>query len=64
MHTRQHIRFVSNLEVSLRLADQDGHMTRLELIPERRADGTIVLRAVERGPLERLKRFVRRLLPA
>jgi hypothetical protein len=39
-------------------------MTRLELIPERRSDGTIVLRAVVRGPLERLKRFVKRLLAA
>jgi hypothetical protein len=37
-------------------------MPRLELIPERRSDGTIVLRVVERGPLERLKRFVRDLL--
>jgi hypothetical protein len=37
-------------------------MPRVELIPERRSDGTIVLRAVERGPLERLKRFVRGLL--
>jgi hypothetical protein len=37
-------------------------MTRLELIPERTADGTIVLRAVELGPLERLRRLVRRLL--
>jgi len=37
-------------------------MTRLELIPERRSDGTIVLRAVAHGPLERLKRFVRDLL--
>jgi hypothetical protein len=46
----------------VRLADHHGHMTRLELIPERRSDGTVVLRAVERGPLERLKRFVRRLL--
>jgi hypothetical protein len=37
-------------------------MTRLELIPERRSDGTIVLRAVERSPLERLRRLVRDLL--
>jgi len=44
------------------LTDHHDHMTRLELIPERRSDGTIVLRAVERGPLERLKRFVRDLL--
>jgi hypothetical protein len=35
-------------------------MNRLELIPERRADGTIVLRAVVLGPLERLRRLLRR----
>jgi hypothetical protein len=35
-------------------------MTRIELIPERRADGTVVLRAVVLGPLERLRRFLRR----
>jgi hypothetical protein len=35
-------------------------MHRLELIPERRADGTIVLRAVVLGPLERLRRLLRR----
>ena len=46
----------------MRNADQDVRMPRLELIPERRADGTIVLRAVDHGPLERLKRFVRDLL--
>jgi hypothetical protein len=61
---RHHIRFVSNLEVAVRLTDHHGHVARLELIPERRSDGSIVLRAVERGPLERLKRFVRRLLAA
>jgi hypothetical protein len=37
-------------------------MTRFELVPERRADGTIVLRPVELGPLERLRRLVRRLM--
>jgi hypothetical protein len=37
-------------------------MTRVELVPERRADGRIVLRAVERGPVERLRRFLHRLL--
>jgi hypothetical protein len=58
---RRHIRFVSDLELSVRFTDHHGHMARLELIPERRSDGSIVLRAVERGPLERLKRFVRRL---
>jgi hypothetical protein len=35
-------------------------MHRLELIPERRADGTIVLRAAVIGPLERLRRLWRR----
>jgi hypothetical protein len=37
-------------------------MTRLELIPERRPDGTIVLRARELGPLERLRRAIQRLV--
>jgi hypothetical protein len=36
-------------------------MTRMELIQERSADGTIVLRAVVLGPAERLRRLVRRL---
>ena len=39
-------------------------MTRVELIRERTADGTIVLRAVALGPVERLRRFIRRLAPA
>ena len=37
-------------------------MTRIELIPERRSDGSIVLRAVSVGPAEQLRRFVRRLM--
>jgi hypothetical protein len=37
-------------------------MTRVELVPERRADGTVVLHAHELGPLERLRRLVRRLM--
>jgi len=37
-------------------------MPRVQLIPERRADGTIVLRAVELGPVERLRRALRRLI--
>jgi hypothetical protein len=37
-------------------------MARIELIPERRPDGTIVLRAAVRGPLERFRRLVRRRL--
>jgi hypothetical protein len=36
-------------------------MTRIELIPERRGDGTVVLRAVLVGPLERLRRLLARL---
>ena len=36
-------------------------MAHIELIPERRPDGTIVLRAVGVGPAERLRRFLRRL---
>jgi len=36
-------------------------VNRVELIPERRADGTIVLRAVVLGPVERFRRLLRRL---
>jgi hypothetical protein len=35
-------------------------VTRVEFLPERRPDGTIVLRAVLLGPLERLRRLLRR----
>jgi hypothetical protein len=37
------------------------HMFNIELIPERRADGSVVLRAVTLGPIERLRRRLRRL---
>jgi hypothetical protein len=37
-------------------------MERVDLVPERTADGTIVLRAVVRSPIERLRRYLRRLL--
>jgi len=37
-------------------------MSKLELIPERQPDGTVVLRAVALGPAERLRRFLRRLV--
>jgi hypothetical protein len=37
-----------------------GGVTRVEFLPERRPDGTIVLRAVLLGPLERLRRLLRR----
>jgi hypothetical protein len=36
-------------------------MARIELTPERRDDGTVVLRAVLVGPLERLRRLLARL---
>ena len=36
-------------------------MPRIELVQERTADGTIVLRAVVLGPMQRLRRLVRRL---
>ena len=36
-------------------------MNRIELIPERRPDGTIILRAVVKRRGERLRRLVRRL---
>jgi hypothetical protein len=39
-------------------------MPRIELIPERTSDGRIVLRAVPRGPVEWLRRLIRRLAPA
>jgi hypothetical protein len=39
-------------------------MPRVELVPEHRANGTIALRAVEVGPVERLKRLLRRLSSA
>jgi hypothetical protein len=37
-----------------------GDVNRVEFLPERRPDGTIVLRAVLLGPLERLRRLLRR----
>ena len=37
-------------------------MPRIEYIPTRNGDGTISLRAVVVGPLERLRRLVRRVL--
>jgi hypothetical protein len=37
---------------------------RIEFLPERRSDGTIVLRGVLLGPVERLRRLLRRLATA
>ena len=56
------VRLVSDLDLRLRNGRQGVRMTRIELVPERTANGTIVLRVVERGPLERLRRAVRRWL--
>jgi hypothetical protein len=39
-------------------------VTHIEFIPEPRADGTVVLRAVVLGPVERLRRLLRRLARA
>jgi len=39
-------------------------MAHIDLIPERRSDGTVVLRAVVLGPVERLRRLMRRLAGA
>jgi hypothetical protein len=36
-------------------------MPQIELIPEIRPDGTVVLRAAALGPRERLRRLLRRL---
>jgi hypothetical protein len=36
-------------------------MNRIELVPERRSDGSVALRAVVRRPTGRLRRFLRRL---
>jgi len=36
-------------------------MNRVELVPEYKPNGTVVLHAVVVGPVERLRRFVRRL---
>ena len=37
-------------------------MTHIEYIPERNSDGTLILRGVVVGPVERLRRMLRRLL--
>jgi hypothetical protein len=39
-------------------------MTRIELVQERGADGTVVLRPVVIGPVERFRRLLRRLAPS
>jgi hypothetical protein len=36
-------------------------MNRIEFVPERRPDGSVVLRAIVLAPAERLRRLVRRL---
>jgi hypothetical protein len=37
-------------------------MAHIEFIQERRADGSVVLRAIVLGPVERVRRAVRRLM--
>ena len=60
---RAFLRFVSDLELRLRKGRHSHrHMSRIDLIPEATADGTIVLRPVDNGLLERLRRLVRRLI--
>ena len=52
------------IDLPLRFARQAARilpMTRIEYIPTRNADGTVSLRAVVVGPLERLRRFLRAL---
>jgi len=39
-------------------------VNRIEFLPEPRPDGTIVLRGIVVGPVERLRRLLRRLLPS
>jgi hypothetical protein len=53
---------VSKIDLRLRLIRNPVHMAQIELIPERRADGTVVLRAVTVGPVDRVRRWLRRLL--
>ena len=60
-HPRAVLPSVSDLEVRLRNGRRVPCMERIDLVPERTADGTIVFRAVVRSPLERLRRFLRRL---
>jgi hypothetical protein len=38
-------------------------MARIDFIPERTADGTVILRAVVRGRADRLRELLRRLIP-
>jgi hypothetical protein len=45
--------------VRFRIARQNALMSNVEYIPTRTADGTLVLRAVILGPLERLRRWLK-----
>jgi hypothetical protein len=58
----RYIPFVSNLDLRLMLGRQPGCMTQVEFVPERTADGTVVLRARVVGAVERLRRLARRLM--
>jgi hypothetical protein len=50
----------ARVDVSLRPACQPRPMTRIELTPTRNADGTVVMRAVVLGPLQRFLRLLKR----
>ena len=52
----------SRVDLPLTLGNHSVPMAYIELIPERRPNGTIVLRAVRVGPAERLRRLLRRVL--
>jgi hypothetical protein len=55
------IRFVTHLELRLRNDRRSGRMARIEFVQEGSADGGVVLRAVVRGPVERVRRLLGRL---
>jgi hypothetical protein len=52
---------IGDLELRIRIARQPWSMPRIELVPERKGDGTVVLRARVRRPGEWLRELIRRL---
>jgi hypothetical protein len=61
---RNRLRFVSNLDLRLMFRVQARSVTGLEFVPERLPDGSVVLRAVVLGRVERIRRFLRRWMTA
>jgi hypothetical protein len=61
---RDRLRFVSNLDLRLMFRVQARDVTGLEFVPERLPDGSVVLRAVVLGRVERIRRFLRRWMTA